>query len=68
MAEVATGLPIPDLMAVAQLGNALIPMLNDLREAQPIVWNGSVGVWMVMRHDDVLAGFQGKYPLSNHNI
>jgi pimeloyl-[acyl-carrier protein] synthase len=59
---------IPDLMKVSQIGDGILSTLNELREATPIAWNPGVGVWMVLRHEDVLAGFQGKYPLSNHNL
>lgn len=54
-----------DFTRVGELGNNLLPLLNELRETEPVVWNESLHGWVVTRHEDVLAGFDLKYPLSN---
>src|ERR1700730_3580835 len=53
-----------DFTKMSAIGNDLLPLLNTIRETEPVAWNDSVAGWLVTRHDDVLAGFQGKYPLS----
>jgi cytochrome P450 len=54
-----------DFTKVAELGNGLLPLLNQLREAAPIAWSDSLHGWVVTRHEDVSAGFDLKVPLSN---
>jgi pimeloyl-[acyl-carrier protein] synthase len=46
------------------LGNKLLQRLDELREEEAITWNNSMNGWLVLRHEDVTAGFQGVYPLS----
>jgi pimeloyl-[acyl-carrier protein] synthase len=57
--------PQVDFRAVAELGDALLPRLSELREAEPISWNDSVAGWIVTRYADVRDGFDLKVPLSN---
>jgi pimeloyl-[acyl-carrier protein] synthase len=53
-----------DFTQAASIGNDLLNRLNVIRESEPIVWNDSVNGWLVNLHEDVLAGFNGRYPLS----
>jgi cytochrome P450 len=62
--EMLASVPAPDLRRIAELGNGLLSALNTVREAAPVAWNDSVRGWLVTRHQDVMDGFQGKYPLS----
>jgi cytochrome P450 len=59
---------IPDLTQLDTIGDDLIPMMNRLREKEPVVWNPSVHAWMLLRHEDVLKAYQGKFPLSSRAI
>jgi len=54
-----------DFTKVAELGNGLLPLLNELRDTAPVVWSDALQGWVVTRHADVLAGFDLKLPLSN---
>ena len=54
----------PDLRRIAEMGNGVLASLNAVRETGPVVWNDSVRGWLVTRHQDVIDGFQGRYPLS----
>lgn len=54
-----------DLRDVTVLGNRLLDKLDVVRETEGIAWNESVGAWLVTRHQDVMDGFRGKYPLMN---
>ena len=63
-----TTLSVPDFTRLDDVGENLIPLLNALREKEPVVWNESVQAWMLLRYEDVLAGYEGKLPLSNRAI
>lgn len=54
-----------DLTHVAELGDALFPAFNTLRETDPIHWNEAGQTWLVTRHQDILDGFSGRVPLSS---
>lgn len=53
---------------IGNVGDKFIPALNAIREADPIFWSEHLRGWFVTRFDDVLAGYEGKYPLSNVRI
>ncbi len=53
-----------DFRKVAELGNGIIPLLNEVRQEGGIVWNDSLHGWLVTRHADVMDGFLAKFPLS----
>jgi pimeloyl-[acyl-carrier protein] synthase len=57
-----------DLGDVRNVGDPFIPALNAIREAEPVFWSEFQKGWFVTRFDDVLAGYEGKYPLSNVRI
>lgn len=59
---------IPNLAALPTLGERLLPMLDDLRESEPLVWSDDIGGWIVLRHADVLAALTGRYPLSSEML
>ena len=54
-----------DLTKMSQQGDGVIALLNDLRERGRIVWHEPARAWLMLRHDDVTAGFRGEVPLSN---
>jgi cytochrome P450 len=56
-----------DLTNVGRYGESLLPLLNELRESAPIVWNEPAQAWLVLRYEDVAAGFAGQMPLSNRS-
>jgi pimeloyl-[acyl-carrier protein] synthase len=64
MNSLAVSVSSPDLRRIAEMGNGVLAWLNAVRETGPIVWNDSVRGWLVTRHQDVVDGFQGRYPLS----
>ena len=53
-----------DFTKIAELGNSILPRLNDIREEDPIAWSDTANGWLVTRHQDVMDGFLGKRPLS----
>ncbi len=53
-----------DLNKTRELGDVLIDQFSAARERSPIVWSDPSRCWLVLRHADVLEGFQGKKPLS----
>ena len=46
----------------AEMGNEFLALLDDLREHEPIYWNGTANCWMVTRYRDVADAFNYKYP------
>jgi cytochrome P450 len=57
-----------DFRCIAELGNDVLPLLNQIRESERIAWIESLRAWMVTRHEDVQAGFELKVPLSNRRF
>jgi cytochrome P450 len=53
-----------DFRRIAELGNDLLPALDIMREAAPVVWSPSANAWIVTRHSDVVQAFAGDVPLS----
>jgi cytochrome P450 len=54
-----------DFSKIVELGNGILPPLNEVREQEGILWNDSLHGWLVTRHADVTDAFTGKLPLSN---
>lgn len=52
----------------ARLGNKLVQYLDDLREVDPIFWSEKNKCWIVTAHENVVEGFRGTLPLSNHYL
>jgi cytochrome P450 len=57
-----------DLSKTAQSGDLILEKINRLREAHPVYWSEASQCWFVTRHQDVLDGFGGKYPLASHQF
>jgi pimeloyl-[acyl-carrier protein] synthase len=57
-----------DLAKLAQLGDGIIERFGALRESDPVHWSEASQCWFVTRHQDVLEGYAGKWPLSSHQI
>jgi pimeloyl-[acyl-carrier protein] synthase len=53
-----------DFARVEQLGDAIIPRLNAVREASPIYWSETDQSWVVSGHAEVVEAFSGRLPLS----
>jgi cytochrome P450 len=60
-----SGVLATDFTKVAELGNGVLRILNEMRETAPIIWNESLQGWIVTRYEDVNDGFDLKVPLSN---
>jgi len=54
-----------DLTYAGELGDRLFPVLNALRESDPIHWDEKSKCWIVTRHEDISDALQGKVPMSN---
>jgi cytochrome P450 len=54
-----------EINRAAELGNALLDQLRDLRAADPIYWSPQFQSWFVTGHAECLEGFSGELPLSN---
>jgi cytochrome P450 len=54
-----------DLTYAAEMGDAIFPILDELRERDPIHWHEKSQCWVVTRHDDILDALSGNLPLSN---
>jgi cytochrome P450 len=52
----------------AKLGNKLLKYLDDLREVDPIFWSERNRCWIITAHENVIEGFRGNLPLSNHYL
>ncbi|WP_162806316.1 cytochrome P450 [Sphingosinicella terrae] len=50
------------------LGDGLFEKLDALRAAGPIFWSEQNRAWIVTGHEEVLAGFYGKLPLSANRL
>jgi pimeloyl-[acyl-carrier protein] synthase len=49
---------------VEELGDAIIPRLNAVREASPIYWSETDQSWVISGHAEVVEAFSGRLPLS----
>jgi cytochrome P450 len=67
MADVIT-VPEFDLTYAGGLGDRLFPVLNALRERDPIHWDEKSKCWIVTRHEDIADALQGKVPVSNFRL
>jgi pimeloyl-[acyl-carrier protein] synthase len=56
--------PAPNFSQLSVLGRDLFAQLETVREAERVAWNDSVKGWLITRHEDVVAGFEAKVPLS----
>jgi pimeloyl-[acyl-carrier protein] synthase len=66
-AKAEAGLDI-NLAELTLAGDALLPRLNELREHDTIHWSEQNQCWIVCGHAEILAGFAGAVPLSNHSL
>lgn len=57
-----------DFTQAAQSGDRLVSMLSEQREQAPLHWNDSLRGWLVLRHEDVTAGYRGDFPLSDKKL
>jgi pimeloyl-[acyl-carrier protein] synthase len=57
-----------NLVALTLEGDVLLPRLNELRERESIHWSEQTQCWIVTGHAEILAGFAGEMPLSNHSL
>ena len=53
-----------DFARVEQLGDAIIPRLNAVRDASPIYWSETDQSWVISGHAEVVEAFSGRLPLS----
>ncbi|MFA5632777.1 MAG: hypothetical protein WC997_14810 [Porticoccaceae bacterium] len=65
MTVVTTPIDDLDLTYAAELGDALFPLLDTLRETDPIHWHEKSRCWVVTRHEDLAEALSGRMPLSN---
>jgi len=65
MTALTTPIDDLDLTYAAELGDALFPLLDTLREADPIHWHEKSRCWVVTRHEDLAEALSGRMPLSN---
>jgi len=54
-----------DFHRVAELGDRILPQINAIREAGPVVWSENARAWVIARHADVVEAYSGRLPLSN---
>ena len=57
-----------DFGKIPEGGNHWLEGLDKIRETQPIFWSDIQDGWLVTRHEDVSAAFQGRLPLSNYRL
>lgn len=57
-----------DLRLTAQLGDGILSVIGDLREKGPVFWSEASQCWFVSRHQDVIDGFAGRFPLSSRQF
>jgi cytochrome P450 len=55
-----------DLSQAAQLGNAILGKISEVRDTDPIYWSERNQLWMVTGHREVFEGFKGDLPLTNN--
>jgi cytochrome P450 len=56
-----------NLAALPAMGDALLPVLNALRDSDPIHWSETSHCWIVTGHAEITEGFAGKVPLSSRS-
>jgi pimeloyl-[acyl-carrier protein] synthase len=54
-----------DLTHAGEMGDRLFPLLDRLRETDPIHWNETARCWVVTRHQDIVDALAGRVPMSN---
>lgn len=54
-----------DLTHAGEMGDRLFPLLDSLRETDPIHWNDRAQCWVVTRHQDIVDALAGRVPVSN---
>jgi cytochrome P450 len=57
-----------NLATLPAMGDALLPELNQLRDADPIHWSETSHCWVITGHAEILDGFAGRVPLANHSL
>ena len=57
-----------NLTYAGQMGNRMFPILNELRETDPIHWDERAKCWIVTRHQDILDALWGRVPVSNSKL
>jgi cytochrome P450 len=57
-----------DIGQTGTLGFNVFPLLNELREAEPVHWDEVAKCWVVTRHQDILDALAGKVPMSNQRL
>lgn len=57
-----------DLSRAGELGFEIFPVLNQLRESDPIHWNEAAHCWVISRHQDIVDALSGQLPLSNRRL
>lgn len=57
-----------DFASLPEIGNGFLTRLDAIREADPVFWSDIQNGWFITRNADVMAGFQGEYPLANARI
>src|SRR5581483_10927792 len=57
-----------DLSKAGQMRNGLLAEIGKLRELERVHWSPLSNGWIVCRHEDVVEGFSGRLPLSNHKM
>ena len=54
-----------DFSHAGELGDRLFPILNELRESDPVHWDAKSRCWIVTRHADIMDALYGRVPVSN---
>ena len=57
-----------DLMKTAELGDAILDELDQLRELDPVHWSPATRGWLITSHAEVVRGLSGELPLSNDRL
>ena len=57
-----------DLTNAAKMGDRLLPLLDTLRETDPIHWNKQAQSWVITRHEDIKEALSGRLPISNQRF
>jgi cytochrome P450 len=54
-----------EINRAAELGNAILEQVREIREVDPIFWSEKFQSWFVTGHRECMEGFSGELPLSN---
>ena len=54
-----------DFSHAGELGDRLFPLLNELRERDPVHWDEKSRCWIITRHADISDALYGRVPVSN---